>query len=141
MKQKPSHFIRYLACPHLLALLLLLSCCIFSFCDSLFSGEFDLVEFIVKSTEKKDFVVLKIDLDGREWQILQQLEDRNVFAYIDEIFVNFLWWKDDWESFLKKKGLTVMKMMAITGPLKTDVDVKSWIKKRRDEGVYAHVWP
>lgn len=96
-----------------------------------------MAEFIVKSTEKKDFVVLKIDLDGREWQILQQLEDRNVFAYIDEIFVNFLWWKDDWESFLKKKGLTVMKMMAITGPLKTDVDVKSWIKKRRDEGVYA----
>ena len=50
----------------------------------------DLAEFIKTNFKKNDYIILKLDIEGAEYKLLQHLYDDNeVVDYIDDLFVEF----------------------------------------------------
>lgn len=49
----------------------------------------DLSEFIVDNFSKKDFIILKLDIEGSEYDVLEKLFDTNVIEYINELYIEF----------------------------------------------------
>ena len=52
-------------------------------------SQFDFPEFLGATARREDFVVVKIDCEGLEWAILDQLLERGLAHLVDEMFVEF----------------------------------------------------
>tara|TARA_Y100000034_G_scaffold81412_1_gene97571 strand:+ start:2892 stop:3491 length:600 start_codon:yes stop_codon:yes gene_type:complete len=57
--------------------------------DSKMLPSIDLAEFIKTNFKKNDYIILKLDIEGREYKLLQHLYDNEVVDYIDDVFVEF----------------------------------------------------
>lgn len=49
----------------------------------------DLVKFIKDNYTIEDYIILKLDIEGGEYKLLQHMIDTQCMAYIDELFVEF----------------------------------------------------
>jgi FkbM family methyltransferase len=50
-------------------------------------------EVIVELDKKYDFIVLKLDVEGAEYEILEHLISRNLISKLDQLYVEFHWKK------------------------------------------------
>jgi len=49
----------------------------------------DFSQWIKKNFAKKDFIILKMDIEGAEYDVLQKMIDDGTMNYIDEIMIEF----------------------------------------------------
>lgn len=49
----------------------------------------DLSEFIVDNFTKDDYIVLKLDIEGAEYDVLEKLLETNTISYINEVYCEF----------------------------------------------------
>jgi hypothetical protein len=90
----------------------------------------DLAEFIKSHCSREDFVVMKMDVDGFEWDLLPHFLKKGTFDYIDEFFVEIhyahpLMAKFNWDRFAPHTAEEARSLLTIIRKL----------------GVYAHYWP
>ena len=55
----------------------------------------DFSHWIKENFAKKDFIILKMDIEGMEYEVLQKMIDDGTINYIDEILIEFHWQKCD----------------------------------------------
>ena len=92
----------------------------------------DIVDFILNKAklEVGDFVVIKMDIEGDEWEVLKHMERKKVFPFIDEMFVDLHYN----HPRMHRYGWHVFKH--------TRDDAYNLYKHlREDLGVFAHPWP
>jgi FkbM family methyltransferase len=53
-------------------------------CDTI-----DLIEYIKNKFDKNDYIILKLDVEGSEYDILEKMLDTNVIDYINELHCEF----------------------------------------------------
>lgn len=78
----------------------------------------------------EDFVVLKMDVEGAEWGILEHMEQTGVAQVIDELFV---------EIHYQHPNMSLYGWDAYVGH--TQEDAFALLSHWRELGVYAHYWP
>lgn len=49
----------------------------------------DLSNFIINNFNKQDYIILKVDIEGAEYQLLEHLITTQAIEYIDDLFVEF----------------------------------------------------
>jgi FkbM family methyltransferase len=49
----------------------------------------DLCEFIVNNFEKEDYIVVKLDVEGAEYPILEKMINENIIDFIDVFYIEF----------------------------------------------------
>jgi len=90
----------------------------------------NLIRFLKDHVEKSDFVVMKLDIDGGEWDLVPQLIAGGVFPdLIDEFFV---------EIHYKHPKMNPYGWDKLTHSLE---EARNMLQNLRDMGVYAHYWP
>jgi FkbM family methyltransferase len=65
-----------------------------------------LSEYIQKNFKEDDFIVLKLDIEGSEYEVLQDLIDKNCLSYIDSIFIE--WHYENKCDYKNPKGFIEM---------------------------------
>ena len=53
----------------------------------------DFSRWIKENFAKKDFIILKMDIEGMEYEVLQKMIDDGTINYIDELLIEFHWKK------------------------------------------------
>ena len=80
---------------------------------------FDLDLFIKDHFSTDDFIVLKLDIEGAEYEVLPHLiNNGSIAAYIDELYIE---WHDDRVGVSKSKNLEITKTLEGLG-----IPVKLW---------------
>lgn len=77
----------------------------------------DLSEFILNNTSENDYIILKLDVEGAEYNILKKLLDDNVIDRIDELYCEFHW---------SKIGLDIIEHNKLLEKLNAHLEVKDW---------------
>jgi hypothetical protein len=85
-----------------------------------------IVQELKDTARKSDFVVVRIDLDGDEWEVLKELETNGVLSLVDELFVK-LHFQADQEGWEKYEH--------------TIDDAFDLLTRLRRQGVFVHYWP
>lgn len=90
----------------------------------------NLVDFVVTHCKKEDYVALKMDVEGFEWNVIPYLIETGTFDYIDEFFVEIhfdhpLMRPSGWQIFAPH----------------TAEEARALLASLRELGVYAHYWP
>jgi FkbM family methyltransferase len=49
----------------------------------------DLCEFIVKNFQKEDYIIVKLDVEGAEYPILEKMIEKNIIDYINIFYIEF----------------------------------------------------
>lgn len=49
----------------------------------------DFSKFIVRKFKKRDFIILKMDIEGAEYEVLQKMINDKTIEYINELFIEF----------------------------------------------------
>jgi len=93
----------------------------------------DVGAIIRRVTRPEDFVVVKMDIEGMEWDTIPHFVRTGVFDHIDEFFVEIHFSHPDmvnygWNGFLEHPSWTLEA-------------AKKMIQDLRDKGIYAHYWP
>jgi FkbM family methyltransferase len=57
--------------------------------DFIECNTFDLTEYIKNKFDKDDYIVLKLDVEGSEYDILEKMLDTNIIDYINELYCEF----------------------------------------------------
>ena len=65
-----------------------------------------LSEYIQKNFKEDDFIVLKLDIEGSEYEVLQNLIDENCLEYINNIFIE--WHYEDKSDYENPKSFVKM---------------------------------
>ena len=87
------------------------------------SPSVDMDTFIRNVSSVQDFVVVKIDIEGGEWDLLSHMFRMGTFAYIDELFL---------------ECHSLVSVTTIHSPMGQDcIDL---INSLRKMGVYTHNW-
>lgn len=81
----------------------------------------DLHNFIVSNFSQEDYIILKLDIEGSEYDILPHLLQQNTFTFVNELFGEWHWTKlknvsqlfhDELEKKLLEKGVMMKKWCA-----------------------------
>lgn len=76
----------------------------------------DFSEFVQNTFDKDDYIIVKLDVEGAEYSILQRLIDTGVILYVNELYVEFH--DDKVKGFSKEKILEQLKS--------TNIKVHKW---------------
>ena len=49
----------------------------------------DLAKFLIKNFTLDDYIILKMDIEGAEYKVIQHLIEADVIKYVDDLFVEF----------------------------------------------------
>lgn len=49
----------------------------------------DLSNFIISNFDKQDYIILKVDIEGAEYELLEHLIKTKAIEYVDDLFVEF----------------------------------------------------
>jgi FkbM family methyltransferase len=81
-------------------------------------------DFIMQRSKPEDFVVVKLDIEGAEWMVLEHLARSGALAYIDEMFIECHHgeWVPQWPT---QHSLA---------------DCHRMFNALRDYGIFAHEW-
>ena len=52
----------------------------------------DLGRYLVDDFSESDYVVLKLDIEGAEYEVLNRLIDTNALSRVRELYVEYHWW-------------------------------------------------
>jgi FkbM family methyltransferase len=66
-----------------------------NFYETLQAECLDLSQFILDNFSKDDFIVIKMDIEGAEYEVLRKMIKDNSILYINELFVEFHSHKDE----------------------------------------------
>lgn len=53
----------------------------------------DLSAWLINNVEKRDYVILKLDIEGAEYDVLDKLFDQESIRLIDKLFIEWHWFK------------------------------------------------
>ena len=87
----------------------------------------DIADFVNRTVSLGDFVVVKMDVEGTEYQLLPHLLKSGVLPLIDEMFIEM---HTDMNSCCRPPN----------DQGKHYADAKRILNEYRRAGVYAHVW-
>lgn len=88
----------------------------------------DFSKWIKDNFTKEDFIVLKMDIEGAEYQVLQKMIDDGVIFYIKELYVD--WHARKLENFDKKIHENMVNFLTKNGLKPGDMCGETWeIKK------------
>ena len=95
------------------------------------SSSVDIADFMLNAIklQLQDMVVMKMDIEGAEWQVLKHLEDSGVLDLVDELLVEMHYHHPvmagfGWNQFPKTLNET-----------------NEYFKHLRKRGLYVHPWP
>ena len=95
------------------------------------SSSVDIADFMLNAIklQLQDMVVMKMDIEGAEWQVLKHLEDSNVLDLVDELLVEMHYHHPamagmGWDQFPKTLNET-----------------NEYLEHLRKRGLYVHPWP
>jgi FkbM family methyltransferase len=77
---------------------------------------FDFSEFIIDNFEKEDLIILKMDIEGAEYEVIQKMIDTGAINYINKMYVEF---HDSKVDGFSKDG--ILEQIS-----KTNVEVNLW---------------
>ena len=77
-------------------------------------------KFIKENFLKEDFIVLKLDIEGAEFEVLKDMIDTGSIKYVDELYVEFHEWAMKSKSLLSKYKL-ILSLLANNWRLKLTV--------------------
>ena len=80
----------------------------------------NLSKFIKENFLKEDFIVLKLDIEGAEFEVLKDMIDTGSIKYVDELYVEFHEWAMKSKSLLSKYKL-ILSLLANNWRLKLTV--------------------
>ena len=65
----------------------------------------DFSEFLINNFTSKDYIIVKLDIEGAEYDVLKKLIDSGVISLIEELYVEYHWWgnsklRTDIESYI-----------------------------------------
>jgi len=63
----------------------------FDSCGKITADAFDFSQWIKNTFEKEDFIHLKMDIEGAEYQVLEKMIEDGTMEYINELDVEFHW--------------------------------------------------
>ena len=91
----------------------------------------DIADFMQNTLKLRpnDMVVMKMDIEGAEWQVLKHLEESNALDLVDELLVEMHYHHPD----LAEVGWNVFP--------KTLNETNEYLKHLRRRGLYVHPWP
>ncbi len=52
----------------------------------------DLAAFIRNNFEQEDYIILKLDIEGAEYDVLEQLIQTNTIGWLNELYAEYHWW-------------------------------------------------
>ena len=52
----------------------------------------DLARFITETFRPEDYLILKLDIEGAEYDVLERLTETRAIEWLDELYVEFHWW-------------------------------------------------
>ncbi|CAH1773059.1 unnamed protein product [Owenia fusiformis] len=96
------------------------------------SKETDIADFIVNVLDVKpsDFLVIKMDIEGAEYKVIDHMRSKGLWPLIDELFVE-IHYK---HPYMKGYGWNKFKEYTIE-------DATNLFIGLRNNGVFAHPWP
>lgn len=56
----------------------------------------DLARFIKENFTPEDYLILKLDIEGAEYDVLERLLFCNVLGWLNELYVEYHWWGKAW---------------------------------------------
>lgn len=52
----------------------------------------DLAEYVLSQFHPSDYLILKMDIEGAEYDVLQHMISRNVLSWFKELYIEYHWW-------------------------------------------------
>jgi FkbM family methyltransferase len=56
----------------------------------------DIGRFITANFTPADYLVLKLDIEGAEYDVLERLTELNLLGWLNELYVEYHWWGKAW---------------------------------------------
>ena len=78
----------------------------------------DLSKWITENFDKDDYIILKMDVEGAEYKVLEKMIDEDTINYVDKLYVEF-------------HGMRVFKTREDTKKIRTEI---------RGRGIPVHNW-
>ena len=85
----------------------------------------DFVDYLLRNVKESDFVVVKMDIEGAEYDIVPDLIARNATYLVDEMFMEVH---------------TNINTCCVGRIDRSYADARKLVRLLRDYGVYAHMW-